>query len=115
MYFNNGHSYKQHINNPDAFCFHSFKFVTGITKNSQLNFRNVVFENGVIKGDVTIDLPNRYFNHAACRNDVVDEYVRNIKEVNGETTMKYIILEHKASFVMQNGQLIITIVPNVVL
>jgi hypothetical protein len=113
--YHNSHYYNtQNVNEPNAFCFNSFKFVTTIGE-TQLNFHNVTFNKGTISGRVTIDSPTRYFNHAACQSDVVDSYVRNIKEVDGKTTMKYIILEHTANFVMTSDRLVITIVPNVVL
>lgn len=104
----------QNIDESNAFCFNSFKFATTIGETA-LNFHNVVFNNGTITGNVTIDSPTRYFNHAACQSDVVDTYTREIKESDSKTTMKYIILEHQAQFVMTGNQLIVTIVPHVVL
>lgn len=113
-YYDRNYYDTQNINNPDAFCFHSFKFATTIGETG-LNFHNVVFYEGTIIGDVTIDSPTRYFNHAACQSDVVDTYVREVKEVSNNTTMKYIILKHDAQFIMTSNKLTITIIPHIVL
>lgn len=113
-HYNRNYYDTQNVSQQNAFCFHSFKFATTIGETS-LNFHNVIFNKDTITGNITIDSPTRYFNHAACQSDVVDTHVREIKEVSNKTTMKYIILKHDAKFVMSGNVLTITIIPHVVL
>ena len=112
--YRNEYTDKQFVNNNDAFCFHTFKLKTFIG-NLQLNFNNIHFNNETINGNITIDAPTEYFNHAACRGTYLHSYNRKIKDKSNKIESRYIILKHNATFVMNNNQLVITIIPNVIL